>query len=52
VLVPVEALPATLIVSVADAVPPEGILIGFGLKDEKDTPDGTEPVIDSVTGPE
>ena len=51
VLVPVEALPETLIVSVADAVPPEGMLIGLGLKVEKVTPDGTDPVIDNVTGP-
>jgi len=51
VLVPVDALPETLIVSVADAVPPEGMLIGLGLKVEKVTPDGTDPVIDNVTGP-
>jgi hypothetical protein len=52
VLVPVDALPATLIVSVDDTVPPDGMLIGLGLKVEKVTPDGTEPVIDNVTAPE
>jgi hypothetical protein len=51
VLVPVGALPSTLIVSVATAAPPEGMLIGLGLNAEKVTPDGTEPVIESVTGP-
>jgi hypothetical protein len=51
VLVPVAALPATLIVNVATAVPPEGTLIGLGLNAEKVTPEGTEPVIESVTPP-
>jgi hypothetical protein len=52
VLVPVDALPPTLIVNAADAVPPEGRLIGLGLNEEKLTPEGTEPVIERVTGPE
>jgi hypothetical protein len=50
-LVPGVALAATLIVSVADADPPDEIEIGLGLK-ENVTPVGTEPVADSVTGPE
>jgi hypothetical protein len=52
VLVPTDALGATLIVSVADKEPPEGTAIGLGLKAEKDTPAGTEPVTDSATEPE
>jgi len=51
VLTPGVALPATLIVSVAEAEPPDGIMIGFGLKVENVTPAGTEPVTDRVTGP-
>ena len=51
-LVPTDALGATLIPKVAEALLPDGIEIGLGLKAEKVTPVGTEPVTDSVTGPE
>jgi hypothetical protein len=46
------ALDATLIPRVAETDPPEGIMIGLGVKVENVTPAGTEPVTDSVTGPE
>lgn len=52
VLVPTEVLDATLIPKVAGALPPDGMEIGLGLKAEKVTPVGAEPVTDSVTGPE
>jgi hypothetical protein len=52
VLVPADALGATLIVSVADAELPDGTAIGLVLNAEKETPMGAEPVTDSVTGPE
>jgi hypothetical protein len=41
-----------LTVNEDEAVPPPGILIGLGLKLEKVTPAGTEPVTDNVTDPE
>jgi hypothetical protein len=40
-----------LIVSTDDAVPADGMLIGFVLKLEV-MPEGSEPVIDNVTDPE
>jgi hypothetical protein len=49
-LVPAEALEPTLTVRVADALPPDGMEIGLGLV-ENATPEGTEPVTDSVTVP-
>jgi len=49
---PTAALGPTLTVSVEVAVPPDGMLIGFGVNVENVTPDGTEPVIDKVTEPE
>ncbi len=52
VLVPGVALAATFTVKVAAALPPDGTEIGLGLKTEKVTPAGTEPVTESVTGPE
>jgi len=52
VLVPTDALGATLIVSVAPKEPPDGTTIGLVLKAEKETPVGTEPVTDSATEPE
>ena len=52
VLVPGEALEATLTVREDVTLPPDGIGTGLGLKLEKVTPEGTEPVIDSVTEPE
>jgi hypothetical protein len=52
VLVPTDALGATLTVSVAPKEPPDGTAIGLVLKAEKDTPVGGEPVTDSATGPE
>ena len=36
----------------AEALLPDGTEMGLGLKAEKLTPAGTEPVTDSVTGPE
>ena len=51
VLVPGVALPATLIVRVVEAEPADGTAIGLVLKVENDTPAGTEPVTDNVTGP-
>ncbi len=51
-LVPTGAPGATLTPKLAEALPPDGIEIGLGLNAEKVTPDGTEPVTDSVTGPE
>jgi hypothetical protein len=52
VLVPTEALGSTLTVRLAEAVPPDGTEIGFGLNVENVTPVGTDPVTDNVTGPE
>jgi hypothetical protein len=49
---PVLAPEATFTVKVADVEPPDGIVTGFGLKLEKVTSGGTEPVMESVTGPE
>ncbi len=49
--VPVGAAAATFTVNEAEAVPPEGREIGFGLNVEKVTPLGTEPVTDKVTAP-
>jgi hypothetical protein len=51
-LVATIALGATLIVRVAEALPPDGIGIGLVVKAEKVTPAGTAPVGESVTGPE
>lgn len=51
-LIATVALAATLIVRVADALPPDGTEIGLVLKAEKVTPAGTAPVGVSVTGPE
>jgi hypothetical protein len=51
VLEPKAAPDPTLTVNVDIAVPPEGMLSGLGEKLENVTPDGTEPVIESVTGP-
>lgn len=48
---PTAALSPTSIVSVDDALPPDGMLIGLGLKLENVTPEGTEPVVDNVTDP-
>ena len=48
---PGVALAPTLTVKLEEAVPPDGIEIGFGLKAENVTPEGTEPVTVSVTGP-
>ena len=44
------ALDATFMVRLDEAVPPEGIEMGFGLKLEV-TPEGTEPVTERVTAP-
>jgi len=52
VYVPTGALGPTLIVKLDEAVPPDGTEIGLGLKAEKVTPEGTEPVTDKVTEPE
>ena len=52
VLDPTAALGPTFTVNEDVAVLPAGILIGLGLNVEKVTPDGTEPVIESVTEPE
>jgi hypothetical protein len=52
VLDPVDTPIPTLTARMEDADPPEGTMIGFGLKLEKVTPAGTEPVVESVTGPE
>jgi len=51
ILLPVGALPPTLMVRVLEAVPPEGMEMGFGLN-PKVTPDGVGPVTDNVTAPE
>jgi hypothetical protein len=48
---PTGAPGATLIVNATEAVPPDGILIGLGVKLEKLTP-GEELVTASVTAPE
>jgi hypothetical protein len=50
--VPTAALGPTLTVKLEEAVPPDGTEIGLGLKAEKVTPEGTEPVTERVTGPE
>jgi len=52
VLVPAGALGSALMVRVAEAEPAAGTEMGFGLKLEKLTPEGTEPVMDRVTAPE
>ena len=49
---PTAALGPTLIVSVDDALPEDGMLIGLVPKVENVTPEGTGPVTDSVTAPE
>jgi hypothetical protein len=50
--VPGGASEATLIVRVAEVLPPEGSDIGLGLNTEKLTPVGTDPVTESATEPE
>jgi hypothetical protein len=52
VVVPTGTLAPTLMVRVAEALPLDGTEMGFGLKAEKVTPAGTEPVTESATGPE
>jgi len=49
---PRATLDPTLTVSVDDALPEDGILIGLVLKVENVTPEGTGPVTDNVTAPE
>ena len=52
VLVPAKAIGETLIVRIAEALPPLGTEIGLGTKLENVIPEGTDPVVDSVTEPE
>lgn len=51
ILVPTAALGSTVTVRLAEALPPDEIEMGFGLKAEKLTPAGTGPVTESATGP-